>query len=90
MYHKNLARQAQQMAARLQKRRLDNQARRAAGEEPLPEEDPSLLKALPEPSLLDNHLVCCQMSTFCDQLNLASTQALQKLYIFESFAKGSS
>lgn len=90
MYHKQLARQAQQMAAWVQKRRLENQARRAAGEELLPEEDPVLFKPLPEPSLLDNYLVSCQMSTFCDQINVASTNALQKLYIFESFAKGSS
>ncbi len=31
MYHKNVARQAQQVAAWLQKRRQENQARRAAG-----------------------------------------------------------
>ena len=85
MYHKNLARQAQQMAAWVQKRRQENQARRNAGEELLPEEDPAQFKPLPEPSLLDNYLISNQLSTYCDQLNMASTQALQKLYVFEGF-----
>mmetsp|Transcript_14500 Transcript_14500/g.31531 ORF Transcript_14500/g.31531 Transcript_14500/m.31531 type:complete len:326 (+) Transcript_14500:145-1122(+) len=87
-YHKNVARQAQAMASWLQKRRQENQARRAAGEEPLPEEDPNLFKPLPEPSLLDSYLISNQLSTYCDQLNMASVQALQKLYVFEALQKG--
>ena len=51
-----------------------------------------LLSALPPPqvpelSLLDNYLLSNQMSTYCDQLNIASTQALQKLYVFEALQK---
>ncbi len=84
-HHKNVARQAQAMASWLQKRRQENQARRAAGEELLPEEDPQQFKPTPELSLLDNYLITNQLSTYCDQLNLASTQALQKLYVFEAF-----
>ena len=86
-YHKSVARQAQNVASWLQKRRQENQARRAAGEEPLPEEDPSVMKPVPEPGLLENYLICNQMSTYCDQLNIASTQALQKLYVFEALQK---
>lgn len=87
LYHKNVARQAQQMSAWLVKRRQENQARRAAGEELLPEEDPAQFKPIPEPSLLDSYLLNNQLSTFCDQLNIAATQSLQKLYVFEGFAK---
>ncbi len=87
MYHKNIARQAQQQAAWLQKRRQENQARRAAGEELLPEEDATQFKPIPELSLLDNYLISNQLSTYCDQLNIASTQALQKLYVFEALQK---
>ena len=42
---------------------------------------------MPELSLLDNYLLSNQMSTYCDQLNIASTQALQKLYVFEALQK---
>ncbi|GAX74259.1 hypothetical protein CEUSTIGMA_g1708.t1 [Chlamydomonas eustigma] len=86
-YHKNVARQAQQMTTWLQKRKQENQARRAAGEELLPEEDPTQFKPIPELSLLDNYLISNQLSTYCDQLNIACTQSLQKLYIFESLQK---
>ena len=64
-----------------------SQARRTAGEELLPEEDPAQFKPLPEPSLLNNYLLNNQLSTYCDQLNIACTQSLQKLYVFEGFAK---
>uniref|UniRef100_A0A7S0X132 Eukaryotic translation initiation factor 3 subunit H n=1 Tax=Chlamydomonas leiostraca TaxID=1034604 RepID=A0A7S0X132_9CHLO len=87
MYHKNVARQAQQQAAWLAKRRQENQARRAAGEELLPEEDPTLFKPMPEPSLLDTYLITSQISTYADQLNLAATQTLEKLYVVESLQK---
>ncbi|MFW8092173.1 hypothetical protein, partial [Klebsiella pneumoniae] len=40
-YNRNLSRQQSQQQAWLQKRRQENMARKAAGEEPLPEEDPS-------------------------------------------------
>lgn len=78
---------SQVVASWLQKRRQENQARRAAGEELLPEEDPTVMKAVPELSLLDNYLISNQMSTHCDQLNIASTQALQKLYVFEALQR---
>lgn len=83
MYHKNVARQAQQMAAWLQKRKQENIARRAAGEEALPEEDPTLWKPVPEPSQLDSFLVSNQLASHCDQLNVAATQAIQRMYIMQ-------
>lgn len=87
-YHRNLARQAQQMASWLQKRKQENMSRRAAGEEPLPEEDPSLFKPIPEPSQLDTYLIINQLGNYSDQINVAAAQSLQKLYVMDSFQKG--
>lgn len=46
-------------------------ARKAAGDEPLPEEDPSnpVFKPLPEPSRLDSFLITNQISNYCNQIN---------------------
>jgi len=81
-YHRNVARQQQQQAQWLQKRRQENAQRRAAGEEPLPEEDPQF-KPLPEPNQLDTFLITNQISTYCDQLSIYSAQSLEKLYLME-------
>lgn len=46
-------------------------ARKTAGEEPLPEEDPSnpIFKPVPEPSRLDSFLITNQVSNYCSQIN---------------------
>lgn len=51
--------------------RAENMARKAAGEEPLPEEDPAnpIFKPLPEPSRLDSFLITNQISNYCNQIN---------------------
>ena len=51
--------------------RAENLARKAAGEDPLPEEDPSnpIFKPLPEPSRLDSFLITNQISNYCNQIN---------------------
>lgn len=51
--------------------RADNMARKAAGEELLPEEDPSnpVFKPIPEPSRLDSFLITNQISNYCNQIN---------------------
>lgn len=51
--------------------RAENMARKAAGEEPLPEEDPSnpVFKPIPEPSRLDSFLITNQVSNYCNQIN---------------------
>ncbi|RWW29145.1 hypothetical protein GW17_00006342, partial [Ensete ventricosum] len=51
--------------------RVENMARKAAGEEPLPEEDPSnsIFKPIPEPSHLDSYLITNQTSNYCNQIN---------------------
>uniref|UniRef100_A0A7I4CP47 eIF3h C-terminal domain-containing protein n=1 Tax=Physcomitrium patens TaxID=3218 RepID=A0A7I4CP47_PHYPA len=49
----------------------ENAARRAAGEEPLPEEEPNnpIFKTRPEPSRLDSYLISNQIWNYCSQVN---------------------
>lgn len=51
--------------------RAENMARKNAGEEPLPEEDPSnpIFKPIPEPSRLDSFLITNQTANYCNQIN---------------------
>eukprot|EP00878_Enallax_costatus_P017419 GHUV01018293.1.p1 GENE.GHUV01018293.1~~GHUV01018293.1.p1 ORF type:complete len:270 (+),score=109.91 GHUV01018293.1:634-1443(+) len=87
MYHRNVARQQQQMAAWLQKRKQENIARRAAGEEALPEEDPALFKPIPEPAALDQYLVTNQIASYCDMLGAAAEKGMAKLYMVQGLQK---
>lgn len=51
--------------------RAENMSRKAAGEEPLAEEDPSnpIFKPIPEPSRLDSFLITNQIANYCNQIN---------------------
>ncbi|KAL6188917.1 hypothetical protein ACLB2K_040308 [Fragaria x ananassa] len=82
-YYRNLSRQQAQQQAWLQKRRTENMARKAVGEEPLPEEDPSnpIFKPLPEPSRLDSYLITNQVSNYCNQINGVAGQSFSRLYL---------
>ncbi|CAB4263602.1 unnamed protein product [Prunus armeniaca] len=82
-YYRNLSRQQGQQQAWLQKRRAENMARKATGEEPLPEEDPSnpVFKPLPEPSRLDSFLITNQISNYCNQINGVAGQSFSRLYL---------
>ncbi|KAK4387970.1 Eukaryotic translation initiation factor 3 subunit H [Sesamum angolense] len=77
-YYRNLSRQQAQQQAWLQKRRAENMARKNAGEEPLPEEDPSnpIFKPIPEPSRLDSFLITNQIANYCNQINGIPDQAI--------------
>ena len=69
---------------------LQRTACRAAGEDPLPEEDPVQFKPIPEPNPLDSYLLLNQVANLCDQLGCQSTQTLQKLYMLEGFQQRAS
>lgn len=64
--------------------RAENMTRKAAGEEPLPEEDPSnpIFKPLPEPSRLDSFLITNQIGNYCNQINGYVTTAGKFALIF--------
>ncbi|KAL3724475.1 hypothetical protein ACJRO7_029619 [Eucalyptus globulus] len=85
-YYRNVSRQQAQQQAWLQKRRSENMARKAAGEEPLPEEDPSnpVFKPLPEPSRLDSFLITNQISNYCNQINGVAGQSFSRLYLMKA------
>lgn len=83
-YQRNLSRQQLQQAQWLQKRKQENLARRAAGQELLPEEeDPNnpAFKTLTEPSRLEGFLITNQVNQYCNQIQDFSQQSLQKLYL---------
>lgn len=56
--------------------RAENMARKTAGEDPLPEEDPAnpIFKPIPEPSRLDSFLITNQISNYCNQINGYATE----------------
>ncbi|XP_008794937.2 eukaryotic translation initiation factor 3 subunit H-like [Phoenix dactylifera] len=85
-YYRNLSRQQAQQQAWLQKRRMENMARKAAGEEPLPEEDPSnpIFKPIPEPSRLDSYLITNQVANYCNQINGVAGQSCNRLSIMKA------
>uniref|UniRef100_A0A5B6Z2S2 Eukaryotic translation initiation factor 3 subunit H n=1 Tax=Davidia involucrata TaxID=16924 RepID=A0A5B6Z2S2_DAVIN len=85
-YYRNLSRQQAQQQAWLQKRRAENMARKAAGEEPLPEEDPSnpVFKPIPEPSRLDSFLITNQIANYCNQINGVAGQSFSRLHLMKA------
>ena len=56
--------------------------RKAAGEEPLPEEDPSnpIFKPIPEPSRLGSFLITNRMANYCNQINGYATDLKASWY----------
>ncbi|KAJ7942278.1 Eukaryotic translation initiation factor 3 subunit H [Quillaja saponaria] len=82
----SLTRQQAQQQAWLQKRRAENMARKASGEDPLPEEDPSnpIFKPLPEPSRLDSFLITNQIANYCNQINGVAGQSFSRLYLLKA------
>ena len=79
-------RQKAMQAQFLAKRQAENTARKARGEEPLPEEDPSnpAFKPIPKPSRLDSLLITNQMGAYCQQVNQFCGQSFAKLFLMQS------
>jgi translation initiation factor 3 subunit H len=89
-YHSRaVARQQAQQAAWVQKRRAENAQRRAAGQEPLPEDEPgnALFKPLPEPSRLDAYLIVNQVANYCSQIDTFGQKAVKKLYVMDALSQ---
>ncbi|CAM8914899.1 hypothetical protein QQ045_032983 [Rhodiola kirilowii] len=85
-HYRNVSRQQAQQQAWLQKRRTENMTRKAAGEELLPEEDPSnpLFKPIQEPSRLDSLLITNQIANYCNQINGVAGQSFSKLHLMKA------
>jgi translation initiation factor 3 subunit H len=89
MYHNQVRRYQQQLAQWRLARRAENQARRAAGEEPLPEEPPEgEFKKPAEPSQLDNMLLSNQMSVYAHHIASAAAQGVAKLLLLSPLPRG--
>jgi len=82
-YQRNLQRQLAQHNMWLQKRKAENAARKAAGEEALPETDPTF-KLLPEPSRLESLILEDHVEEYCRELNQFSDISLAKLFLFDA------
>ena len=80
-YQRNLSRQQLQQAQWLQKRKVENAQRKAAGQEPLPEEDDANAKNVTEPSRLEGFLIANQVNQYVDQIQEFGQASLQKLYL---------
>lgn len=85
-HYRSLSRQQAQQQAWLQKRRQENMARKAAGEEPLPEEDPMnpIFKPIPEPPRLESFLVTNQVANYCNQINGVAGQSFSRMYVLKA------
>ncbi|XP_013405028.1 eukaryotic translation initiation factor 3 subunit H [Lingula anatina] len=89
-YQRQSAKQQQAKQQYLQKRRMENEARAAKGQPPLPEEDINkVFKPLNPPPRLDNLLTCGQVNTYCQQMEQFVSQSFGKLFMAESLQKDS-
>ena len=68
----------------------ENDARKARGEPPLPEEDLSkVFRSVLPPNRLEHLLTTGQIATFCDHLTEYASSSFSKLFIAESVQKQS-
>lgn len=89
-YQRNVARQQQQIDNYKQRRQQENDARKARGEQPLPDEDLSkVFRSVLPPNRLEHLLTTGQIATFCDHLTEYASSSFSKLFIAESVQKES-
>jgi len=83
--HQNMQlKQIQEKQRYIQKRQLENQARAARGEDPLPDEDVSkMFKAGPPPSRLNPLILSGTISHTADEVSEFCSQSLAKLFLTE-------
>lgn len=84
------ARTKQQQTDFLKRRQQENDARLAAGKDPLPEEDFTkhpLFKGAAKPNRLETYLLSNQIDYYCDSVISVAEQTFQKLYLIEAMQK---
>jgi len=89
-YLRQVTRQKQQLQVALQKLRLENEARIAAGKEPISEDDllkNPQFKPQPKPPRLESLLLSKQVRYHAHQTNAAAVSGFQKLYVVEALHK---
>ena len=69
---------------------LENTARQARGEGPLPDEDlTKVFKPIPVPPRLEPMVLSSQIAAHCQQVSLFCSQALGKLFLSEALQQPS-
>jgi translation initiation factor 3 subunit H len=89
-YMRQHARQQLIASQWMTKRKQENAARQAAGQELLPEEDDPnnpAAKSASEPSRLEAFLIANQVNQYCEQISDFSEQSLQKLLLVSGARK---
>nr|CAG4637032.1 EOG090X06SH [Ceriodaphnia reticulata]SVE72955.1 EOG090X06SH [Ceriodaphnia reticulata] len=85
IYQRQVVKQQQEKQKYIQKRNLENNARQARGEPPLPEEDVTkVFKPIPVPPRLEPMVLSAQIAAHCQQVSLFCSQALGKLFLSEA------
>lgn len=81
-YFKDVTRQQ----AWVQERRDENEARKAAGEDPLPEGDSSnpFFKPIPEPSRLESLLITNRIADYCNQIHRVAGHSFSRLSLIKA------
>jgi len=87
-YYKQLQKQNHLKAQYMQKRDIENVARRSRGEPPLPDEDISkVFKPLPPLSRLETLLISNQMKNYSQQINEFTSQSFSTMFVCEALQK---
>jgi len=88
-HQRQVQRQQAQQTVWVQKRKLENAARKLNGEEPLPEEDATnpIFKPIQEPSRLESLLITNQINNYCKQINQFSGNSFAKLFLVNGLHK---
>nr|SVE70442.1 EOG090X06SH [Daphnia similis]SVE71697.1 EOG090X06SH [Daphnia similis]SVE72328.1 EOG090X06SH [Daphnia similis] len=85
IYQRQVVKQQQEKQKYVQKRNLENTARQARGEAPLPDEDiTKVFKPIPVPPRLEPMVLSAQIAAHCQQVSLFCSQALGKLFLSEA------
>lgn len=85
IYQRQVVKQQQEKQKYVQKRNLENNARQARGEAPLPDEDVTkVFKPIPVPPRLEPMVLSAQIAAHCQQVSLFCSQALGKLFLSEA------
>jgi translation initiation factor 3 subunit H len=79
--------QLQVLLQQSKKREDENLARKAQGQEPLPEEDLAKALKLSEPSRLESFLFSNQINAYCADIQGTTSQLFHKLYAMEGLVK---
>lgn len=80
-YERMAVRQAQQQKSFMERRRLENAARRDRGEDLLAEQEGPAFKRISMPSNLETLLISKQVTTYCNQVNDFASDAFGKLFL---------